>query len=108
MMDHEARPRTSLLDRLIKAVRPSVRAATMGSPDMAEPTMQATAMDHGQPGMMAGAPSMEAPAMDIPAMGAPSIEAPAMAESAMEAMESSAMESSAMGDPTPTDGPSMA
>jgi hypothetical protein len=94
MMDHETRPRMSLLDRLVKAIRPSP-PSMMGPADMAEPAINAGAIDGDHAGMMAGAPSMS----DLAPMDAPSMDAPSMAESAVEL--------SAMDDPAATDGPSM-
>jgi hypothetical protein len=104
MMDHETRPRMSLLDRLVKAIRPSP-PSMMGPADMAEPAINAGAIDGDHAGMMAGAPSMsdlapmDAPSMDTPSMDTPSMDTPSMAESAVEL--------SAMDDPAATDGPSM-
>lgn len=93
MMDHEMRPRTSLLDRLVKAIRPGSPQAK-GSPAEAEPAMSHAAMDD-QPGMMAAAPSMGDPvSIDEPPMDPPPL-------------TGSAMESSAMGHPGDTDEPSM-
>ena len=94
MMEHETRPRRSLLDRLVKAIRPSHPSA-MGSVDMAEPAMHATAMDDDQSDMNVGVPSMS----DHMSTD--------MRPAALPPMSGSAMESSAMIDHPPTDGPSM-